>query len=177
MYPTWGPRRPQVPLLGPPVPQLGALQTDLKRRPRGLPERFWTNFGPLGEALEARKNCKIQGFCCISRSATETSQNAQISPWEVPKRPPRGSQEQPGTPQEPPKFGFLAALAAKWGPPGRPRALRRPPGADFGPSRGRFSTFQGTPFMTFSTLGGHVRSCPVCKACASIRPASPDVLV
>ena len=141
MYPTWGPRRPQVPLLGLHVPQLGPSRPILgpKTRPRGLPGRFLSNFGPLREALQALKHCKIQGFCCISRSATETVQNVQISPWEVPKRPPGGAQERPRrprsgprgpktapraarsaprAPQEPPKFGFRAALAVKWGPPG-----------------------------------------------------------
>ena len=136
---TWGPKPPYVAQLGPCVPQLGPSRPIFgpTRRPRGLPGRFWSDFGPLREALEAQKHCKIQGFCCISRSATDIVQIVQISPLEGPKRPPRGAQERPGTPQErprkpqdgsksaksvprappePPKDGFRAALAVKLGP-------------------------------------------------------------
>ena len=120
------PDGPRYRYLGPRYRNLGPSRPIVgpKRRPRGLPERFWTNFGPLGEALETRKHCKIQGFCCISRSATETSQNAQISPWEVPKRPPRGSQEQPGTPQEAPGAA-QDGLRRPQEPPGEPQERPR----------------------------------------------------
>ena len=121
----------------------------------------------LREALEAPKPRKIQGFCCISRSATDIVQIVQISPLEGPRRPPRGAQERPGTPQErprrpqdgsksaksvprappePPKDGFRAALAAKLGPTGAkepsgglPQAILDPPRAGFASSGGRFS--------------------------------------
>ena len=185
MYPTWGPRRPQVPLLGLHVPQLGPSRPILgpKTRPRGLPGRFLSNFGPLREALQALKHCKIQGFCCISRSATETVQNVQISPWEVPKRPPGGAQERPRRPQERPKRPqdgpkrLPSGLGGQMGSTWRLRALRRPPGAYFGPPRDDFRPSGGRFSCNFQPSGGHVRSCPVCKASASIRTTPRDVLV
>ena len=128
---------------------------------------FCNDLGPLRDALEAQKHCKIRGFGYISRSATDIVQIVQISPLEGPKRPPRGAQERPGTPQEqprrpqdgsksaksvprappePPKDGFRAALAAKLGPTGTkepsgglPEAILDPPRAGFAPSGGRFS--------------------------------------
>ena len=182
--------------LGPHVPQLGPSRPifGLKRRPRGFPGRFWSDFGPLREALEAQKHRKIQGFCCISRSATDIVQIVQISPLEGQKRPPRGAQERPRTPQErprrpqdgsksaksvprappePPKDGFRAALAAKLGPTG----TKEPPGGHFGPPAGRFCTLRGSIFGQFSSLGKRCQSCPVGKACASLRPAPLYLLV
>ena len=152
---TWGPKPPYVPQLGPCVSQLGPSRPIFgpTRRPRGLPSRFWSDFGPLREALEAPKHCKIQGFCCISRSATDIVQIVQISPLEGSKRPPRGAQERPGTPQE------------------------RPSQAIFEPPAGRFCTLRGLIFVQFSFLGKHSQSCPVDKACASLRPAPLYLLV
>ena len=158
---TWGPKPPYVAQLGPCVPLLGLSRQIFgpTRRPRGLPGRFWSDFGPLWEALEAQEHYKIQGFCCVSRSATDIVQIVQIRSLEGSKRPPRGAQERPGTPQErprrpqdssksarsvprappePPKDGFRAALAAKLGPSGTKEpsgGLRRP----FWTLRGRFS--------------------------------------
>ena len=70
---SWGvPGRSWAPLegrVGPSRPIFGP-----KRRPRGFPGRFWSNFGSLREALEAEKHRKIRCFCCISRCATENVQ-------------------------------------------------------------------------------------------------------
>ena len=166
---TWGPKPTYVAQLGPCLPPLGPSSPIFgpTRRPRGLPGQFWSVFGPLRHALEAQKHYKIQGFCCISRSATDIVQIVQISPLEGQKRPPRGAQERPRTPQErprrpqdgsksaksvprappePPKDGFRAALAAKLGPTGAkepsgglPQAILDPPRAGFAPSGGRCS--------------------------------------
>ena len=185
---TW----PSVPQLGPSRPIFGPTT-----RLRGLPGRFWSDFGPLREALEAQKHYKIQGFCCISRSATDIVQIVQISPLEGSKRPPRGAQERPGTPQErprrpqdgsksaksvprappePPKDGFRAALAAKLGPlaqKSRPEAFHKP----FWTPRGPVLHPPGVDFRTAFSFGKHSQSCPVGKACASIRPAPLYLLV
>ena len=94
-------------------------------------ERFRTPPGGPGSP-NTLKNTK--GFCCISRSATDIVQIVQISPWEVPKPPPRAPRsardapgeaqeasrqphEPPGAPQERPQ-SRPAVLAAKLGPTG-----------------------------------------------------------
>ena len=120
---TWGPRRPQVPLLGLQVLQLGPSRPILgpKRRPRGLPGRFWSNFGPLGEALEAQKRCKIIVFAIFHVAPQASSRSSN------PKRPPRGAQERPGTPQERPKRPQDGSKSAKSVP------VLHPPGVDFRP--------------------------------------------
>ena len=156
---TREPKPPYVAQLGPCVPQLGPSSPIFgpTRRPRGLPGRFWSDFGPLRHALEAQQNCKIQGFCYISRSATDIVQIVQISPLEGPKTTPRrrpgprrprdGSKSAtsvPRAPPGPPKHGFRAALVAKLGP----TAARRPSKGHFGPPAGRFCTLRRVDFRT-----------------------------
>ncbi len=91
-------RQPWVPQLGPYVPQLGPSrpiflsQKTSKRLPEPIVKRFRTPPGGPGSPKTQKKR-----FFCISRSATDNVQIVQISPWEVPKRPPRRAQEQPGT--------------------------------------------------------------------------------
>ena len=166
---TWGPKPPYVAQLGPCIPPLGLSRPIFgpRRRPRRLPGRFWSNFRPLREALEGQKHCKIQGFCCISRSATDIVQIVQISPLSGPKPPPRAHRSGPGrprrgprgiktapraaksaprAPQEPPKHGFRTALAAKFGPIGTkepsgglPETILDSPRAASASSGGRFS--------------------------------------
>ena len=159
MYPTWGPRRPQVPLLGLHVPQLGPPRPILnpRTRPRGLLGRCWDNFGPLREALQALKHCKVQGFCCISRSATETVQNVEVSPWEDPKRLPGGAQERPRRPRSGPRGPKTArerprslpnsASERPWRSHGVhlvPESLPEASASLFWTPPGRFSTLRGT---------------------------------
>ena len=178
-----------VPPLGPSRPILGT-----ERRPKSLSGRFWSAFGPFREALEALKHWKIYGFCCISRSATDIVQIVQISPWGVPERPPRGAQERPGTPEEAPKTAPRAPQASQERPQGAqtrlpsglggqvgPTGTKEPPGglpkAILDPPRAGFAPSGGSIFGQFSSLGKHRQSCPVGKACASLRPAPLYLLV
>ena len=116
-----------------------------------------------------------------------------------PKTAQGAARSAPKRPQEPPKFSFRAVLAAKWGSTGAQEPSGGLQEAILDPSRGRFSTLQGTGFALFSTvrqafpklsfgqsLRKHtvriaqrpcVQNCPLGKACASIRSASLDVLV
>ena len=152
---TWDPKPPYVAQLGPCVPQLGLSRPIFgpTRRPRGLPSRFWSDFGPLREGLEAQKHCKIHGFGYISRSATDIVQIVQISPWEVPKPPPTAPRSGPGCPGERPKSAPRAAQTrlpngpgGEVGPNWHKRAVRRPPGDHFGLPTGRFCTLRGSIF-------------------------------
>ena len=126
---TWGPKPPYVAQLGPCVPPLGLSRPIFgpRRRPRGLPGRFWSNFRPLREALEGQKHGKIQGFCCVSRCATDIVQIVQISPLEDPKRPPRGAQERPGTPQERPRRPQDSSKSARSVPRAPPKTASERP--------------------------------------------------
>ena len=188
---TCGPKTLYVAQLGPCVPQLGPS------RPI-FPGRFWSDFGLLREALEAQKHNKIHGFCYISRSATDIVQIVQISPWEVPKPPPRAprsgpgrprrgprgfktapraAKSAPGAPPEPPKDGFRAALAAKLCPTGTKEPSGGLPETILDPPRAAFAPCGGSIFVQFSFFGKHSQSCPVGKACASLRPAPLWLLV
>ena len=149
----------------------------------------WSDFGPLREALEAEKHCKILVVFVIFHVAPQTSSRsfksapwkAQNDPQEAPRsgpgRPRSGRRPQDGSksaksvpraPPEPPKDGFRAALAAKLGPlaqKSRPEAFHKP------------CTLRGSIFVQLFSLGKHSQSCPVGKACASIRPAPLYLLV
>ena len=141
---------------------------------------FWSDFGPLREALTVPKHCKIQRFCYISRSATDIVQIVQISPLEGPKRPPRGAQERPGTPQERPRRpqdGSKSAKSVPRAPPEPPKDGFRAALAQVGPtctkkpSRGlpqaildRFCTLRGRFSYSSFFFGKHSQSCPVGKA-------------
>ena len=113
-----------------------------------------------------------------SKSAPGRSQNhPQERPGaarDSPKSSPRGFKTAPraarSAPPEPPKHGQV-------GPNRHTRAVRRPPGDHFGPSTGRFCTLRGSIFGQLSSLGKHSQSCPVGKACASLRPAPLYLLV
>ena len=72
---------------------------------------------------------------------------------------------------------FTMFYAMPKAPPRAPRGQDAPGAGHFGPPAGRFCTLWGSIFVHFSSLGKHSQSCPVGKACASIRPAPLYLLV
>ena len=167
--------------------------------PRDVQDASQADFGAISELSERLWKPEntviyISFFCYISRSATDIVQNVQISPWEVPKPPPRAPRSSPGRPRrgprgfktapraaksaprappEPPKHGFRTALAAKLGPTG----TKEPSGGLPETPHGPLLHPPGSIFVRFSFFGKHSKSCPVDKACASIRPAPLYLLV
>ena len=149
---SWAQLGPCVPQLVPSRPFFGPT-----RRPRGLPGRFWNDFGPLWEALEGQKHCKIQRFCCVSRSATDIVQIVQISPWKSqndpqeaprsgqgrPRRPSRRLEERDKRPKSAPRTAetrLPSGLGGQVGHNWHKRAVRTPPPrAGVALSGGRFS--------------------------------------
>ena len=76
----------------------------------------------------------------------------------LPKLPPRGAQERPGTPRRPPpsaprappgKHGFRAALAAKLGPTGTEKPSKGPSQAIFDPPHAGFASSGGRLSYSF----------------------------
>ena len=119
-----------------------------------------------------------------SKSALGGSRNdPQEAPWSGPgrpRRPPRRLEERHKRPKSAPRAAqprLLSGLGGQVGPNWQKRAARRPPGGHFGPPAGRFCSLRGSIFVQFSSLGKHSQSCPVGKACASLRPAPLYLLV
>ena len=115
---------------------------------------FGTILGAISTKNGSKKRCP--------KSFKIDSPGGKICPRSAPGGPrsgPRGPKTAPG-PQKIPKFGFRAALAAKWAhlaPKSPPEASRRlfwtPPRDDFPPSGGRFShLFFHSPGSLFKTV-------------------------
>ena len=131
--------------------------------PRGLRERFWSDFGaildppgPQKSPTSAVLSSKIKGFRDF-RPALEKERpksrkgapgDANIEPRAAPrgaKIAPRRPQEPPRAPQEPPRGGLGAAFlatcdphAAQEAPRGLREAILTPPGVHFRTLRGTF---------------------------------------
>ena len=110
------------------------------------------------------------------RGGSKTARGPPKSSPGAAQRSPRARQEAPGAAQEPPNVSFRAVFATKRGPHGVQEpsgrlheAISGPPRGDFPPSGGHFA-------HAFPPSGKHFQNDPVGKACASMRPASLDVL-
>ena len=174
-----------------------ALQTDLgyretsKRLPGPILERFRT---PLGGPGSPKNTVKYDVFAVshVSPQATPRSSKSalggsQHDPQEAPRsgpgrprRPPRRLQERHKRPKSANRAAqtrLPSGLGAKLGPTGTkeppgglPKAILDPPWAGVAPSGESI-------FGQFSSFGKHRQSCPVGKACASLRPAPLYLLV
>ena len=171
-----------------------ALQTDLwshetSKRPGAISDlsgRLWKPKNIVKYKVFIIFHVAPQTSSRSSKSAPWESQNdpqeaprSGPTPQERPRRPQDGSKSAksvPGAPPEPPKDGFRTALAATLGPTGTETVQRSFTG-HFGPPAGRFCILRGSIFLQFSFLGKHSQSCPVGKACASLRPAPLYLLV
>ena len=122
------------------------------------------------------------------KSAPRGSQNvAQQAPRSGPGRPrkaqeaSRQPQEPPGATQERPQSRPKSASERPWRPNEAHMASKSPPEASwnsFWTPRGTIFRLQGGRFsFNLKPSDEHVQSRPVCKAYASIRPASLDALV
>ena len=93
----------------------------------------------------------------------------------------RQPQEPPGAPQERPQSRPKSASERPWRPNEAHLASKSPPESfwtSFWTPRGTIFRLQGGRFsFNLKPSGEHVQSRPVCKAYASIRPASLDALV
>ena len=159
------------------------------------------NLDPSGTPGRPENTVNFKVFAVFLVAPQKIVHNVPNSVWEVPKRPPRGAQEQPGTPQERfqrlqdspksrqeppeapqerPKSRLTSASERPWQPNKANRASKSPPQA----SRKPFVELHGAMFHppanncdTLLTGRYDFQNCPVCKAYAGKRPASLHVLV
>ena len=163
-----------------------ALQTDLWSQ-EGFPGRFWNDFGPFREALEAPNTIKYKVVAVFhvapqtsSRSSKSAPWKAQNDPQEAPRSGPEGAKTTPRAPkasQERPQSRSNIASERLRGPNWHKQADRRPSTKHFGSPAGRFCILRGSIFGQLLALGKPSQSCPVGKACASLRPAPLYFLV
>ena len=171
---------------------------DRSLAPRDVQEASRVDFGaisdPSGRPWKPKNTVKYDVFAAFhvapqrtSRSSKSALGGSQNDPQEAPRsgparprRPPRRLQERHKRPKSAPRAAqtrLPSGLGGQVGPNWHKRAARRPSKGHFGPLAGRFCTLRGSIFVQFSSLGKHSQSCPVGKACASLRPAPLYLLV
>ena len=157
--------------------------------PRGLRERFWSDFGAIldppgpqkSPASAAVLSSKIKVFVIFGRRLKKRGQSlekgalgdANIEPRAAPrgaKSAPRRPQEPPRAPQEPSRGGLGAAFLATCDPHGAqeaPRGLREailtPPGVHFRTLRGTFWVPGSVRFSSPSELLVRLQLGPLIK--------------
>ena len=149
--------------------------------PSDVQETSRVDFGaisdPSGRPWKPKNIIKYHVFAEFHVAPQRTSRSSKLAlggsqkdPQEAPRsgparprRPPRRFQERHKRPKSAPR----APKHTKEPPGGLPKAILDPPRAAFAPSGGSI-------FGQFSSLGKHRQSCPVGKACASLRPPIDD---
>ena len=169
--------------------------------PRDVQEASPADFGaisdPSGRLWKPQNTVKYKVFAIFHVAPQTSSRSSKSAPWKAqndPQEAPRSGPGRPRSGQEGPKTAPRAPEASQERPQSRPKTASERPWrpswahlykkvvsetfhGPFWTQRGPTLHPPGVDFRTAFLFGKHSQSCPVGKACASLRPAPLYLLV